>query len=422
MYEDGRGAPQNYAEALKWFHKAAEQGSAAAQYRLGQMHLHGEGVAQDFAEAFKWYRLAADQGNASAQYDLGVMYKNGNGVAQNYAESLRWFRKAADQGNAFAQNGLGVMFQQGNGAPQNYAEALKWFRKAADQGNALAQDNLGSMYRDGRGVPQNYAEALKWFRKAVDQGYDRAQASLGYMYERGLGAPEDRVEAAKWYRKAAEQGNGAAQANLGLSYSHGHGVPQDYVQAYMWLNLAVPQFTNKKDRDRAIKIRDWAASKMTLAQIGEAQRLARVFVPSATPSTAFNRNPFSQTRVAMKTANGIFVVPVEINSAMKLDFAVDSGAADVSVPADVFSALARTGTVNVSDIIGEQTYVLGDGSEVKSITFTIRSLKVGNTVVENVRGSVVSDRGTLLLGQSFLGRFRSWSVNNTEHVLLLEPQ
>ena len=79
-------------------------------------------------------------------------------------------------------------------------------------------------------------------------------------------------------------------------------------------------------------------------------------------------------------------MPVQINGAIALDFMVDSGAADVSVPADVFSTLTRTGTIRDTDIIGEQTYVLADGSEVKSTTFTIRSLKVGNKIVENVKG------------------------------------
>jgi clan AA aspartic protease (TIGR02281 family) len=232
----------------------------------------------------------------------------------------------------------------------------------------------------------------------------------------------DHVEATKWYRKAAEQGNAGAQVNLGAAYARGEGVPQDYVQAYMWLNLAAAQFTDKKHRDLAVKFRGGVASKMTSAQLAEAQRLTRAFVPSVAPSTASNRNPSSQTSVLMRTAGGIFVVPVEINGTMTLDFAVDSGAADVSVPADVFSALTRTGTVNDSDIIGEQKYVLADGSEAKSITFSIRSLKLGGMVVENVRGSVASARGALLLGQSFLGRFRSWSVDNTKHVLLLEPQ
>jgi predicted aspartyl protease len=35
---------------------------------------------------------------------------------------------------------------------------------------------------------------------------------------------------------------------------------------------------------------------------------------------------------------GIFVVPVQINGTMTLDFVTDSGASDVSVPADVEAA------------------------------------------------------------------------------------
>jgi clan AA aspartic protease (TIGR02281 family) len=126
--------------------------------------------------------------------------------------------------------------------------------------------------------------------------------------------------------------------------------------------------------------------------------------------------------VPLKQDGGIFVVPVEINGAITLEFGVDSGASDVSVPADVFSTLYRTHTIKDSDIIGERTYVLADGSKLRSVTFTIRSLKVGDKVVENVKGSVTPAQGTLLLGQSFLERFKSWSINNTNHELVLEPQ
>jgi clan AA aspartic protease (TIGR02281 family) len=124
----------------------------------------------------------------------------------------------------------------------------------------------------------------------------------------------------------------------------------------------------------------------------------------------------------LKKAGGTFLVPVQINGAIMLDFTVDSGAADVTVPADVFSTLARTGTIRDSDIVGEQTYVLADGSKSQSVTFTIRSLKVGDTIVENVRGSVTPSRGSLLLGQSFLERFKAWAFDNSKHVLLLEPR
>jgi predicted aspartyl protease len=83
------------------------------------------------------------------------------------------------------------------------------------------------------------------------------------------------------------------------------------------------------------------------------------------------------------------------------------------------TALERS--VTTSDITGKQTYVLADGSKAQSPTFIIRSLKVGDRVVANVRASVASSTGSLLLGQSFLERFKSWSIDNTKHELRLEP-
>ena len=64
------------------------------------MYFKGQGVPQDYAAAVSWYRKAAEQGNASAQYNLGVMYDNGQGVPQDYAAAVSWYRKAADQGDA----------------------------------------------------------------------------------------------------------------------------------------------------------------------------------------------------------------------------------------------------------------------------------------------------------------------------------
>jgi predicted aspartyl protease len=73
----------------------------------------------------------------------------------------------------------------------------------------------------------------------------------------------------------------------------------------------------------------------------------------------------------------------------------------------------RTGTITDTDFIGEKTYVLANGSEQHTATFMIKSLKVGGIVVENVRGGVAPAQGSLLLGQSFLERFKSWSIDNT---------
>ncbi len=145
--------------------------------------------------------------------------------------------------------------------------------------------------------------------------------------------------------------------------------------------------------------------------------------PLRTPTTSAAKGRLlsnSTVAIPLERQAGTFVVPVFINGAITLNFVVDSGAADVTVPADVVLTLMRTGTLRETDFLGQKTYVLADGSRVPSQTFRIRSMKVGNRVVENVTGSITSIEGGLLLGQSFLGRFKSWSIDNSRHVLLLE--
>lgn len=123
--------------------------------------------------------------------------------------------------------------------------------------------------------------------------------------------------------------------------------------------------------------------------------------------------------VALKEVHGTLVLPVTINGMLPLDFVVDSGSADVSIPADVASTLMRTGTIDGGDFIGNQTYVLADGSEMPSARFLIRSLKVGNLTIKNVTASVTGVYGHPLLGQSFLKRFKSWSIDNERQELVL---
>src|SRR6266581_3983356 len=62
---------------------AAEKGDPGKQYALGGIYFSGEhGVAQNYAKAVYWFRKAAEQGSAEAQSQLGFCYNNGWGVAQ----------------------------------------------------------------------------------------------------------------------------------------------------------------------------------------------------------------------------------------------------------------------------------------------------------------------------------------------------
>ena len=52
----------DYATAFREMKPLAEQGHASAQYNLGIMYEKGQGVPQDYAEAVKLFRKAAEQG------------------------------------------------------------------------------------------------------------------------------------------------------------------------------------------------------------------------------------------------------------------------------------------------------------------------------------------------------------------------
>src|SRR5580698_994906 len=103
----------------------ANAGDAAAQVDLGSIYDNGRGVPQDYAQAVRWYAKAAEQANAEGQFNLGVMYTNGQGVARDYTQAVKWYRKAAEQGNAGGQFGLGVMYHNGQGVPQDYTQAIQ---------------------------------------------------------------------------------------------------------------------------------------------------------------------------------------------------------------------------------------------------------------------------------------------------------
>jgi clan AA aspartic protease (TIGR02281 family) len=123
--------------------------------------------------------------------------------------------------------------------------------------------------------------------------------------------------------------------------------------------------------------------------------------------------------VPLQMRGGTFLVPVTINGKIELDFTVDSGASTVAVPADVFGTLIRTGTITDADLTGQQSFTLADGSTQTQATFRIRSLKIGDRVLHDVEASVTPVAGSLLLGQSFLRRFNSWSMDNQRGVLVL---
>jgi gag-polyprotein putative aspartyl protease len=127
----------------------------------------------------------------------------------------------------------------------------------------------------------------------------------------------------------------------------------------------------------------------------------------------------SSESIPLIQSHGTLQVPVVINGKFSLNFTIDSGATDVSIPASVFSALTRDGTVSRQDFLDKRLYKLADGSGEISQRFRIRSLRVGKLEVRDVIASIGDSGGLPLLGQSFLSRLKSWSIDNERQALLI---
>ena len=94
--------PQNDHNAIKWYRKAAEQGHAEAQFKVGLLYEKGRGLPRHYGKAAEWYLKAAEQNFDNAQYRLGILHDKGLGVEKNPVLAYMWTALAKASGNALA--------------------------------------------------------------------------------------------------------------------------------------------------------------------------------------------------------------------------------------------------------------------------------------------------------------------------------
>lgn len=181
----------------------AAAGDPEAEYLLGISLLSPKPNEEEFASAMPWFRRSAEQGYAPAEYMYGGMFREGRW--RNPQQLVYWWTKAAGQEEVDAQLWLGDSYEQGrHGVKRDYAQAIHWLSMAAKQGQPDAQVTLGQMYEDGEGVPQDYRLAASWYRKAADHVVDLGGAGLGAsslaeLYRHDHATPKDYVSVYVWY-------------------------------------------------------------------------------------------------------------------------------------------------------------------------------------------------------------------------------
>ena len=148
---------------------------------------------------------------------------------------------------------------------------------------AAAQSSLEADLREAAAAYErkDMATAARLWKVWAAKGNAEARTLLGAMYWSGEGVPRDHKEAARLYLLAADQGYARAQNNIGFMLGFEGPPPHDDVEAYKWLTLAIQRYTAKnQDRlDQAVKDRATLASRMSPAQIAEAEGRARAWRP-----------------------------------------------------------------------------------------------------------------------------------------------
>lgn len=145
-----------------------EDGSPFSQLMLGQFYYD----MFNFKEAFMWYSRAAEQGLAEAQFRLGWHYESGLGVDFIYkgpSNNKEAYEEAKEQFRLFKQN-----------------ETFRLYKLCSDQGNINGLKRLAGCYFDGLGVKQNYQTAFKYYLRAAQKGDKDAAKVISWMGEHDL--------------------------------------------------------------------------------------------------------------------------------------------------------------------------------------------------------------------------------------------
>ena len=253
--------------------------------------------------------------------------------------------------------------------------------------------------------------------------------------------PSDPASALQRYRLSAAQGDPAGLDGLGTLFERGNTVPVDFAKAYAFYHLAASrQSAAPALVARATEHRDTLGSRMSPAQLArvnelialcngsDVNRCGEIIIAAGAPSGVLASAQPGGVRVSgggkeiirLEPLNGVYVVPGTINGVVSAKFLIDTGASLVGVPAGLVKSLVDSGFIAQTDFLGERTFRIANGSTIQAQALRLKSLQVGNVVVEDIEASVLPENAPLLLGQSFLTRLKSWSMDTTAHTLTIE--
>ena len=127
------------------------------------------------------------------------------------------------------------------------------------------------------------------------------------------------------------------------------------------------------------------------------------------------------TEVAIsKRTGGTFNVDCNVNG-LALNMVFDTGASDVTISKVEADFMLKNNYLSKDDIKGKKFYQTADGGITEGTIITLKEVKIGDAVLHNVDASVVkSQKAPLLLGESVLQKFGTFTVDNINSKLIIK--
>ena len=152
-----------FEAGLAWLEKSAESGDTESMHSLAW--LFGErGDEESLADALGWYERAAELGSANSALNAGIAHSNGRGTAVDHSRARHFYAIAAEAGISTALHNLAVLFLAGKGGSVDKEGAFKCFNAAAQQGSFLSSQSIAKMIAAGDipNIPPNQPLQLAW--------------------------------------------------------------------------------------------------------------------------------------------------------------------------------------------------------------------------------------------------------------------
>jgi hypothetical protein len=123
--------------------------------------------------------------------------------------------------------------------------------------------------------------------------------------------------------------------------------------------------------------------------------------------------------IPVRSSNGVNYVNLRFG-AVQGQFIIDSGASSTFINKKFEQELIKNRQITRADYITPALYQIADGSIISSRRFIAKNVKIGNFTLTDVVIGIGETNAPLLLGNTLLDKFTTWSIDNTNNILSLE--